>query len=259
MSSSSSESTTNSTTKSAKAKPDKGYARISPFYIALIWTSFLINALLLIIVATLAGLLWNQQRQVYGLVDTTRSFAGYNVAELQDVVNDLQDATIVYTVPLDTRLPIEIDVPINEQTIVTLTEPVPLSVPAAILFPGGGGNLNANVNITLPQGLPLAIQLDFSVPLRTSVPVVLDVPVNIPLRETELGPQFARLGAVVERLVAPAEPLLLRPDQIPDSSVQQEKAAPMAAPEAPAQNAPAGPIDPNAPPTVTPGNPGVGP
>ena len=54
--------------------------------------------------------------------------------------------------------------------------------------------------------------------LRTSVPVVLDVPVRIPLAETELGPQFQRLGAIVDRLVTPVEPLLLMPETPPDSS-----------------------------------------
>ena len=38
--------------------------------------------------------------------------------------------------------------------------------------------------------------------------VVLDVPVEIPLANTELGPQFKRLGDLVDRLAGPAAPLL---------------------------------------------------
>lgn len=219
------------TSASTPATPrPKRYARIAPLYKAMIWTSFALNLLLFIVVGVLAGILITQGRQVDRTVTTVRSFAGSNVAELQDVVAKLQSSTIVYTVPLDTRLPIEIDVPINQSTIVTLTEPVALNVPASILFPGGGGNLNATVNIQLPAGLRLPIVLNMSVPLSTSVPVVLDVPVNIPLAETELGPQFERLGAIVDRLVTPAEPLLIRPDMPPDSSLREEQEPPPAPP-----------------------------
>lgn len=230
-------------------KPGPTYARIAPLYKALIWTSFLINAVLLIAVGVLAGIVMTQRNQLFGLVGTTQQFAGTNIAELEDVVAKLQGSTIIYTVPLDTRLPIEIDVPINQSTVVTLTEPVPLDVPASIIFPGVGNLEASNVRITLPPNLRLPIALNFSVPLRTSVPVVLDVPVRIPLAETELGPQFQRLGAIVSRLVEPVDPLLVRPDVPPDSSLLQ----PTATPQMPLPAAP--PVDPNALPTVTPGDP----
>jgi hypothetical protein len=207
-------------------RPRPRYARIAPLYKALIWTSFLINAVLLIVLGVLAGFLLQNRAQVQSIASNGSIFAANNVAELQDVVSDLQQATIVYTVPLSTRLPIELDVPINAGTIttprnvVTLTEPVQLNAPAAITFPGGGGNLNANVNITLPAGLELPVNLNMDVKLLTSIPVELDVPVKIPLAETELGPQFQRLGAIVDRLVDPIAPLLPLPETPPDSSLQ---------------------------------------
>ncbi|GAB4424828.1 MAG: hypothetical protein OHK0015_04070 [Chloroflexi bacterium OHK40] len=211
-------------TADKEPRPRPRYARISPLYKALIWTSFLINAVLLIILGVVVGVLLQHRNQVSSLAVSGQTFAANNIAELRDVVGDLQRATIVYTVPLDTRLPIELDVPINASTIqtprnvVTLTEPVPLSAPAAITFPAGGGNLNANVNIVLPAGLQLPVDLNMDVRLVTSIPVQLDVPVNIPLAETELGPQFQRLGAIVDRLVGPVAPLLPMPETPPDSS-----------------------------------------
>jgi hypothetical protein len=205
-------------------RPTKRYARLPPLYKAMIWTSFLINAVLLIILGVLAGVLLTNRGQVLGLAGTTQTFAADNLSELQDVVAKLQTSTIVYTVPLNTRLPIELNVPINGDTIstkrnvVTLTEPVKLNAPAQITFPGGGGNLNATVNIELPTGLELPVNLNMDVKLVTSIPVQLDVPVNIPLAKTELGPQFARLGAIVNRLVNPLAPLLPMPKTPPDSS-----------------------------------------
>lgn len=208
----------------AGERPHSRYARIAPLYKALIWTSFLINAVLIVVVGVLIGILFNHRSQVVGLTSSAQVFAADNLAELQDVVGDLQQSTIIYTVPLDTRLPIELDVPINPETIMTprnvvrLTESVPLTAPAAINFPGGGGNLNATVNIVLPAGLELPVDLNMDVKLVTSIPVQLDVPVNIPLAETELGPQFQRLGAIVNRLVDPIAPILPMPETPPDSS-----------------------------------------
>ncbi|NCC34915.1 MAG: hypothetical protein EOM24_23320, partial [Chloroflexia bacterium] len=109
----------------------------------------------------------------------------------------------------------------TERNIVRLTEPVSLVAPAAITFPGGGGNLNATVSIDLPAGLELPVDLNMNVKLVTSIPVQLDVPVRIPLAETELGPQFQRLGAIVDRLVNPIAPLLPMPETPPDSSQRQ--------------------------------------
>ncbi len=207
--------------------PPKRYARIAPLYKAMIWTSFGLNLILLVVVAVLVGIVVTQRTQLGSLVGNVQAFAGNNVAELQDVVDKLETSRIIYTVPLNTQIPIVIDVPIQQESIVTLTEPVPLSVPAAILFPGGGGNLNATVNIQLPTGLELPVKLDLTVPLETAIPVELEVPVNIPLAETELGPQFQRLGAVVERLVTPAEPLLKFPEFPPDSSRQSSSSQPL--------------------------------
>lgn len=214
---------TSTSTNTTSPRERRRYARLPPLYKALIWTSFLINAVLLIIIGVVLGLLWNSQRQLQALAGTGTVFAANNLAELQDVVGKLESSTIIYTVPLSTSLPVQIPVPINSGTIqnqrnvVTLTEPVPLAVPASILFPGGGGNLNATVNINLPAGLELPVNLDMIVYLDTQIPVQLDVPVRIPLAETELGPQFRRLGAIVDRLVTPIQPILPWPEQAPDS------------------------------------------
>lgn len=205
----------------------KRYARIAPLYKALIWTSFLINAILLIVVGVLVGVVVTQYREITGLTGNVQSFAGVNIAELQDVVAKLEQATIITTIPLDQKLDLRgknVVVPVDQQTVVTLTEPVPLQLAGADIDLGAGNRLRANnISLTLPAGTPLAIALRMNIPLdAVTIPVQIDVPVRIPLKDTELGPQFQRLGAIVDRLVTPAEPLLRRPSEIPDSSRKPE-------------------------------------
>lgn len=215
--------TPHSTAGSEPARPIKRYARLAPLYKGLIWTSFLINAVLLIVVGVLAGVVITQYRQINALAQTIPVFAGDNIAELQDVVTQLEGATIRATIPLSQSLSLAgkgIVVPVDQTTEVILTEPVPLQLAGADIDLGGGNSLRAqNIGLTLPEGTPLRIALKMNIPLDSvTIPVVLDVPVTIPLKDTELGPQFRRLGAVVQRLVTPVEDLLVFPDTPPDSS-----------------------------------------
>jgi hypothetical protein len=214
-------STTSNSTTSPRER--KRYARLPPLYKALIWTSFLINAVLIVVVGVVLGLLWNSQRQLQALAGNGTVFAASNLAELQDVVAKLETATIQTSIPLDQALNLagkNVIVPVDQQTTVTLVDPVPLTLSGADIDLGNGNRLRANnINLTLPQGTPLKIYLRMDIPLdQVQIPVQLDVPVNIPLAQTELGPQFRRLGAIVDRLVTPIQPILPWPEQAPDSS-----------------------------------------
>lgn len=239
--------------------PKKGYARIAPLYKALIWTSFIVNAILIILVGVLVGITITQYRQIASLTENVRGFAGNNVSELQDVVAKLQGATIRTTIPLDEPLPLKgsgVVVPVDQETDVILTQPVPLTLQGADIDFGPVGRLRANnIYLELPQGTPLRIALKMNIPLDdVTIPVRLNVPVNIPLKDTELGPQFQRLGAIVDRLVQPAEPLLIRPVAPPDSSkkaTQPQQNPPADAP-ANATTAPPAPAEPGAAPTANP-------
>ncbi|WP_129627848.1 hypothetical protein [Candidatus Oscillochloris fontis] len=204
-------------------RPVKRYARIAPLYTAMIWTSFLINVILFIIVGVLAGILLTNRGQVGSIGGSVQVFAANNIAELQDVVTQLEAATIRTTIPLSQPLSLAgqgIFVPVDQVTSVILTQPVPLLLSGADIDLGNGNRLRANnISLTLPEGTPLQIALKMDIPLDSVIiPVQLDVPVSIPLADTELGPQFRRLGAIVDRLVDPIAPFLPMPETPPNSS-----------------------------------------
>jgi hypothetical protein len=75
----------------------------------------------------------------------------------------------------------------------------------------GGLNINrARADIVLPAGtlLPINIQ-SLTVPVDQKVPAVLDVPVDIPLNQTDLHEPFVGLQKVVEPYYC-----LLQPDTV---------------------------------------------
>lgn len=193
-------------------KQPRRSSRLTSFWKALIITSFAINLILIFIVFLLVGFVFTWRNQLISTTMGTQSFARDNVAELRNIVKGLQDAKIVYTIPLDQPLPLRgqgVVVPVNQETTVELTQPVQLTVENADIQLGAAGALRADVTLSLPAGTRLPIRLNMGIPLDdVTIPVKLNVPVEIPLKDTDLGPLFKRLGEVVDRLAGPAAPLL---------------------------------------------------
>ena len=66
---------------------------------------------------------------------------------------------------------------------------------------------NARATIVLPQGTLLPINIEnLAVPVNQSVKAVLDVPVDIPLKQTQLHEPFVGLQQVVEPWYCLVEP-----------------------------------------------------
>ncbi len=191
----------------------KRYARLLPFWRLVLLTSFFVNLALFAALIGLGGFVLQNFNRIAATTANTQNFARNNVAELRDVVGGLQDATIRSTISISQPLNLMargVVVPVDQQTVVTLVEPVPLELANADIDLGGGNRLRAqNISLQLPVGTKLNIALKMDIPLDpVTIPVVLEVPVVIPLKDTELGPQFDRLGLLVDRLVSLADPVL---------------------------------------------------
>lgn len=113
----------------------------------------------------------------------------------------LDEAVIIRTVPVDDEITIDFPLLINQGTVVTLNEAVPLSASATFALPGGGGTINGAVSLDLPVGLELPVQLNLPVQVTQDIPVVLDVGVEIPLNETQLHQPFVNLRNLFEPFV----------------------------------------------------------
>lgn len=206
------------------ARSEDGSRDVRPLFVqlpalwkAMIITSFMFNLVLIGVLVGALFFVWRWQPQLLSTVTGVQGFAKGEVAELRDVVQQLQAAHIETKIPLNQDLPLKgsgVVVTVNQEPTVTLVEPVPLSLAGADIDLGNGNRLRANnINLVLPQGTPLKIKLNMQIPLDdVTIPIKLDVPVDIALAKTELGPQFERLGNVVDRLVYPARDLIGLPD-----------------------------------------------
>ncbi|MCB8943626.1 MAG: hypothetical protein H6658_07715 [Ardenticatenaceae bacterium] len=152
--------------------------------------SFTVNIVVIIVLLLAAPL-------IIPIVD---SIAKPIVGGLTSSFVDMSKAKIVRTITVEDEIPIEFTLPLETKTDVVLAESVPLNVPAQFNLPGNGGRINGQVAIELPQGLILPVELKLEVPVQEQIPVALNVDVEIPLDETELGQPFNTLRGLFEPL-----------------------------------------------------------
>jgi hypothetical protein len=148
--------------------------------------SFTINFVLIIVLLLVAPL----------ILPIVGQIAVPIVGGLNQSFVDMGDARIVRVINVNDTIPISFDLPLSTETNVRITQAVPLSVPATMVLPAGGGVINGTVSLSLPAGTTLPVALDLLVPVDQEIPVQLDVEVDIPLDETELGQPFGDLQAI---------------------------------------------------------------
>jgi len=143
------------------------------------------------------------------LLNLDRAFLGLGETTIETTVQVDQPIGIRFDLPLDQPLELDFDLAIQQETVVVLTEAVPLNnMPARFTLPGGGGAINGTVSLSLPAGMRLPIRLDMVVPVENTipvrmdipvdeeVPVGMDIPVSIQLGEAGLNPAVQRLRDV---------------------------------------------------------------
>lgn len=167
--------------------------------------SFTVNLVLLLVV-----LLLLQNRAPVGAVandQVTRLLGG-----LYDNFVLMDQATINKQIVVDANIPLDIIVPVNlTNKEITLATDTVISRAHVEIYQGGV-NINAPAKVTLPAGTKLNIDLNFDLPVRNTIPVHLEVPVSIPLRETDLHKPFVGLQEVVKPWYCVMQPNAVAPD-----------------------------------------------
>lgn len=116
------------------------------------------------------------------------------VGDLNDSFVQMDEADIIQTIPVSDTIPIQFSLPLSQTTDVIIQEAVELrNVPTIFVLAGGGGAIEGNVTLALPEGLALPVALNMDVPVEQTIPVQLNVNVEIPLDQTDLGTPFGTL------------------------------------------------------------------
>lgn len=126
----------------------------------------------------------------------------------------MDDATITTNVHVKKDIPVTFDLPLEQDTVVVLTQDTPI-YGANVALSSGGVYINSPADIILPAGQPLPVSLRLSVPVSVTVPVELDVPVSIPLSTTELHQPLVGLREVINVFYEGTLPNIQTPQDLP--------------------------------------------
>jgi hypothetical protein len=144
--------------------------------------SLVLNVLLLVGLIVIGR---SQQRSTESL-DTL-------VGNLRDGFSTLLSADLTAQVDINQEIPVELDLPLQRDTVVILTEQTSVEGALITIQTTNFQVYNAPAVVVLPPGTRLPVALDVSVPLRTTIPIELEVPVRFSIETSDLGPAFEAL------------------------------------------------------------------
>ena len=153
--------------------------------------SFTVNIVMLIVVLILLQMLGTIQftasDQVSGLL-----------GGLYNNFVKMDEANIQTNIHVEKEIPVNFTLNVSGPTNVTLSSDVTIDGALVTVQTGGLNIVNARARIVLPSGTLLPINIEnLVVPVDQKVLAVLDVPVDIPLNQTELHEPFVGLQQVV--------------------------------------------------------------
>lgn len=196
------------TPASPPVTPDPALARKRLQIMPAFWTiaslmSITVNvvmlAVILILLQMLGGVQQTADDQVSGLLGGL----------YQNFVK-MDQATISTTIPVNAEIPLNLTIPVDlsqTATQITLAQEARIEN-AMVRINQGGVAINAPALVTLPAETVLMVRIaPFSINVTNqTVPISLNVPVNIPLNQTELHEPFVGLQKVVEPWYCMIEP-----------------------------------------------------
>lgn len=171
------------------------HGKIGPAF----WTvasiiSLVVNVILILILAAVGMQLFSIKNLVTDQVigGLHQNFVKMDEAHITTTIQ------VKETIQVIDSIPVVFDLPLKQDTEVVLIENT--SIKGANIWLNGA---RVPLDIVLPKGTALSINLDIIVPVNQTVPVVLNVPVeltvpvDIPLNQTELHEPFVGLQEVV--------------------------------------------------------------
>lgn len=151
--------------------------------------SMAVNIILVVVLVSLGQQLFTLKQ----LVQENVLGGLYNNFQMMD------QAHIRTTIPVSTEVPAKFDLPLNTETVVTLTQDTRIDGATILNLSAGALYISsAQTNIVLPAGTQLPVALSLTVPVDQKIPVNLMVDVDIPLDQTELHSPFVGLQEVVK-------------------------------------------------------------
>ncbi len=113
-------------------------------------------------------------------------------------LDGLENAVIQTTVFVDQAMPVrDVSIEVQQGITVKTTGDTTISWAPITFYPSGGGSLPGGANIILPPDVRLPIDFENNIVMSSTIPVKLAIPVEIPLKDTQVGTFAANLKGML--------------------------------------------------------------
>ena len=175
-----------------------------------LWTTASVISMLVNIVAISLLIVLYQKVSVLQIPPEVDMSTAKNLLKgLSDNFELMDQAHIESMIVVEDKIPVKFDLNLNQNTNVVLSEAVTIDGARVTLTTGGLNIYNAPATVVLPEGTILPIILNLKVPVDEMIDITLNVPVDIPLEDTELHAPFTGLQEVLKPLYCFVSPSAL--------------------------------------------------
>jgi hypothetical protein len=124
------------------------------------------------------------------------------VEQLATAVQSAKQQQLIYDLPIDQQVPINLDVPIKRDLTVPINLDVPIKQQITVPIDTGLGvvNLPVALDTSVPISTSVPIAFDQTVNISTTVPIRLNIPVRIDMGTGQAGSYLDRLYAALLEL-----------------------------------------------------------
>jgi len=165
------------------------------------WTPDYIALWVIVVISLLLNLFTLRELVV------ARSAARQAITDSIAAIDQFEQSTISTSVKIDDTIVIDTDLPVDESFPVEIKDSFPIDTVLAVPVDAGLlGTLHLNVPIktTIPVDVKPTVSINQTFHVKAPVPLKLDVPIQVQIATTGLGPALdgikARLQALADRL-----------------------------------------------------------
>lgn len=155
---------------------------------------------------------------VLGQLAIARAALRQTIADTISAVDQFEHSTITTHVAIAQTVVIDTDLPVNQSIPVQIKDSFPIDTTVAVPVnagPLGTMNLNIPIKTTIPVDVKPTITVNQTFHVKAPIPLKLDVPLQIEVASSGLGPSLDGIKARLQALGAQMDAGLLPPPATP--------------------------------------------
>lgn len=132
-----------------------------------------------------------------------RETAVSSMRDARRALDQIGEETVSYTVELDEEVPVEASFPFSHQVDVPINTTLPIDTSVVVPIDAGIlGTIDVDVPIrtVIPVDIDVEVSINKTVDIATTVPVQFEVPVAVPISDTELADHLEALDEALARM-----------------------------------------------------------